>query len=125
MFSFCIHRVLWRFGEIQGFLHFALRASVEMTLLGGSALMTPVQVTWWRDLVAGAFLNSAKFCNIAGNSRPFCCIGGTRFVSLERTLKGVRDFQMPIGEFDLPVEIENYGLFVSPAAARFWARIIV
>jgi hypothetical protein len=31
---------------------------------------------------------------------------------------------MPIGEFDLPVEIENYGLFVSPAAARFWARII-
>jgi hypothetical protein len=31
---------------------------------------------------------------------------------------------MPIGEFDLPVEIESYGLFVSPAAARFWARII-
>jgi hypothetical protein len=31
---------------------------------------------------------------------------------------------MVIGEFDLPVEIENDGLFVSPPAARFWARII-
>jgi len=78
----------------------------------------------WKLSCLTALLGNAKFCNFKGNFWLVCCIWGIRFVSLKRTLKGVRDFQMAIGEFDLPVEIENYGLFVSPAAARFWARII-
>jgi len=46
------------------------------------------------------------------------------FVTLVKTLKRVCDFEMPIGKSDLLIGIVDCGFFVSPLAARFWARIV-
>jgi hypothetical protein len=46
------------------------------------------------------------------------------FANLMKTLKRVCDFEMPIGKSDLLTGIVDCGLFVSPLAARFWARIV-
>lgn len=46
------------------------------------------------------------------------------FATLVKTLKRVCDFEMPIGKSDLLVGILDCGLFVSPLAARFRARIV-